>query len=190
MSSIAWERFQPCVLDRLTDDQPSRREKEAPQEQVVSLSRLRDSILRDLIWLLNSSPHGNDADLDPFPYVKNSVLNYGLKDFTGSYFETIDIADLRQRIHRAITIFEPRIIASTLQIKIGEADLDLTAGQVSGGNLRALMRQSTGDKDQWHHMPIVISGRIWAKPVPGEFLLRTELDLEIGELTFDQVRYG
>ncbi len=48
------DRLQPALLDRLTDDEPDK--KQEPREaRVLSKSRLRQSVLRDLAWLFNAT---------------------------------------------------------------------------------------------------------------------------------------
>jgi len=48
----AIEKLQPCLLDRLTDDEPGKKE-ESRAQRVVSLQRYRRGVLRDLEWLFN-----------------------------------------------------------------------------------------------------------------------------------------
>ena len=48
------DRLQPALLDRLTDDEPLKTQE--PREQrVMSKTRLRQAVLRDLAWLLNAN---------------------------------------------------------------------------------------------------------------------------------------
>ncbi len=47
------EKLQPCLLDRLTDDDPKNGE-ESRAQRVVSLSRYKRGVLRDLEWLFNT----------------------------------------------------------------------------------------------------------------------------------------
>ena len=48
------DRLQPALLDRLTDDEPDK--KQEPREaRVLSKSRMRQSVLRDLAWLFNAT---------------------------------------------------------------------------------------------------------------------------------------
>ena len=54
------ERLQPCLLDRLTDDEPKNSE-ESRTQRVVSLSRYKKGVLRDMEWLLNSSACGRSS---------------------------------------------------------------------------------------------------------------------------------
>ena len=48
------EKLQPCLLDRLTDDEPTK-PVESRRERVVSMQRYRNGVLRDLGWLFNSN---------------------------------------------------------------------------------------------------------------------------------------
>ena len=47
------ERLQPALLDRLTDDEPERKQ-ESPEARVINVTRLRAGVLRDFRWLLNA----------------------------------------------------------------------------------------------------------------------------------------
>jgi type VI secretion system protein ImpF len=48
------ERLQPALLDRLTDDEPDKK-LEPRENRVLSKRKLRESVLRDLGWLFNST---------------------------------------------------------------------------------------------------------------------------------------
>jgi type VI secretion system protein ImpF len=48
------DRLQPSLLDRLTDEEPDQ-PQESREKRVLSLNRLRESVLRDLAWLFNAS---------------------------------------------------------------------------------------------------------------------------------------
>ena len=93
------ELLQPCLLDRLTDDDPEKKE-ESRRERVMSYKKYRDGVMRDLEWLLNTEgalrpeslawlrasgrgPAGNVPDLREYPYAFRSVINYGLRQFWG-----------------------------------------------------------------------------------------------------------
>ena len=56
MADLFGERIQPCLLDRLTDENPEA-VKESRNERVISVKRYREGVLRDLIWLLNAKAH-------------------------------------------------------------------------------------------------------------------------------------
>ena len=61
----------------------------------------------------------------------------------------------------AILTFEPRILPATLQI-------------------RTLLE--AGDLDHHNVIGVEIHGELWAQPVPLEFLVRTDFDLETGKV--------
>ena len=76
------DRLQPALLDRLTDDEPDK--KQEPREaRVLSKSRMRQSVLRDLAWLFNATRLEAVDDLTKAPYVRRSVLNFGLPALSG-----------------------------------------------------------------------------------------------------------
>ncbi len=76
------ERLQPSLLDRLTDHAPTRL-KDPPDSQAVSAAQLRQSVLRDLAALLNTSNLETVEDLADAPLVAKSTLNYGIPGFAG-----------------------------------------------------------------------------------------------------------
>src|SRR5262245_12461227 len=95
------ELLQPCLLDRLTDDEPQRK-LESRRERVISYKKYREGVLRDLEWLLNTEGALRPAsigylrettqdgeaeeravDFADYPDAYKSVLNYGLRQFWG-----------------------------------------------------------------------------------------------------------
>jgi type VI secretion system protein ImpF len=99
----------PSVLDRLLDFEP-RSTKEAPKTRLRSLNELKQSIKRDLEWLLNTRAYFGEVD-EKLEEVKKSVAVYGLPDFTGisakNYKEQVR---LTLAIEDAIKYFEPRFL--------------------------------------------------------------------------------
>jgi type VI secretion system protein ImpF len=163
------DRLQPALLDRLTDDEPDRRE-ETLQNSVVSKGRLKRMVLRDLVWLLNTTSHDTDGELDDYPEVRRSVLNYGIPVLSGKNFSGVDWRDIEHQIHEAILQFEPRILPNTLRVK-AVAPTDPLG----------------------HHnlLQFEIRGELWSIPLPVELLLRSELDLETGYVKLtDQLAGG
>ena len=127
---------------------------------------LRAAVLRDLASLMNSTRLGASEDLAAYPEVERSVLNYGMPAFAGETASTLDVNDLESGIRTAILRFEPRILANTLQVEAIATD------SVLG----------------WHNVVSVkISAQVWAQPVPLELLLRTEVDLETGQVALAEV---
>ncbi len=154
------ERLQPALLDRLTDDEPGNR-LESRESRVFSKRRLRHAVLRDLAWLFNATQLESVSDLDRTPLVRRSVLNFGLPALSGQAASSFDISDLARAIREAIITFEPRILPATLQIKTL-----IESGQLDHHNV----------------IGVEIQAHLWAQPVPLEFLVRTEIDLETGNV--------
>lgn len=149
------EKLQPCLLDRLTDDQPEAKE-EARSQRVISHQRYRKGVLRDLEWLFNTSAFpqmpGEDAiNLRDYPEVWRSVLNYGVRQLTG--LAAPDMQQLQGDLAAALTIFEPRVSARSLSI---HASLDRNI------------------------VSFEIEGDLWANPLPEQLHVKTTVDLETG----------
>jgi len=99
----------PSVLDRLLDEDP--RVKTEPQSgRSTTLARLKGSVKRDLEWLLNTKRMV--LDIPPqLPHLRNSVLAYGLPDFTHTSLGTNDDQrELRRTIEDTVRRFEPRLL--------------------------------------------------------------------------------
>src|SRR5271157_4316244 len=103
------ERLQPSLLDRLTDDQPEK-SVESRDRRVISLEKRRECVLRDLGWLLNTGRLSQVQDLDAYPEVARSVLNYGSIDLSGRHLSSTDLAELENAVKQAVLEFEPRIL--------------------------------------------------------------------------------
>ncbi|CAN5316308.1 type VI secretion system baseplate subunit TssE [soil metagenome] len=186
--TTARDRLQPSLLDRLTDRQPDKT-SESRDERLLTSQALRQAVLRDIAWLFNAvrpeapywllndrGEHANTyreelqferfQDWQALPEVKNSVLCFGLPCLSGVTASTLDIPQLEATIRRAILDFEPRIIASSLRV-----EAEINEAVLAHHNLIAMR----------------ISANLWAQPVPLELLLRTELDLESGQVHVQEV---
>lgn len=201
------DRYLPSLLDRLTDDDPvnhsmrmqkemiqdietslaalqqaskagdtetSKRERQQLLQQldqaraqfnvlsasVASLREIRACVKRDLDWLLNSSRYSPQEELEGFPDVVNSVLNYGMPDLTGKTVSGLDVLHMERLLKQVILNYEPRIIPRTLSIRV------------------------IADKTLFDHNAVVfdIEGELWASPQPLHLHLRTEFELENGQV--------
>lgn len=155
------ERLQPSLLDRLIDDDPQSR-TEATSARFLSRAALRAAVLRELRWLFNTTDLNQQIDATLYPHVSASVLNYGLPCLAGNFTSALDVDRLRAAIRQAILRFEPRIVASSLEITL--ASDHRTA-------------------DQPNRIDLVIRGLLWSQPLPLEIALRTQIDLEEGGVT-------
>src|SRR5437867_8002287 len=68
------ERLQPALLDRLTDEEPDKK-LELREQRVMSKTRLRQAVLRDLAWLFNATRLETEVDLESAPFARKSVIN-------------------------------------------------------------------------------------------------------------------
>ncbi len=163
------DRLQPALLDRLCDDEPQKKQ-ESLEHSVVSKGRLKRTVLRDLVWLMNTTCHNTAGELTNYPEIRRSVINYGIPVLSGKNFSGVDWRDLERSIQEAILVFEPRILPDTLSVKA------------------IIPETATG-----HHnlLQFELRGELWSMPFPIELLIRSELDLETGQMTLqDQLASG
>ena len=156
------ERLQPSLLDRLTDQQPGDL-KETRESRVIDLNRLREIIQRDLSWLLNTHNAESHFDVEKYPTVAASVLNYGLSEVTGEYSTDQKAQAIRRSIEQAVAAFEPRIIE---------------------GSVDVLLRSDTDDAEMT--VGLDIRADMWAQPMPLELYLRSKVDLTTGEVAVER----
>src|SRR5262249_38203321 len=106
-------RAQLSILDRLLDDTP-RQKEDAPITAAQALRRLRESVRRDLEWLLNTRCLFDDL-ADEFDEVKSSVYMYGLPDFSSHGFGAKQTAlRVRLALEQTLETFEPQLINVTV----------------------------------------------------------------------------
>ena len=90
------ERLQPSLLDRLTDDDRERKQ-ESRLDRVLSPSRLRECVRRDLAWLFNTTNLAClKTEMEEYPLVAQSTINYGLPDLTGHTASSIDVISIER----------------------------------------------------------------------------------------------
>jgi len=98
----------PSVLDRLIDEAPGVT-SEPPSSRSRLLAQLKESIKRDLEWLLNTK-QANEPPPPGLDHAIDSLLTFGLPDFTTTSLSLDqDQALLRRALQTAITRFEPRL---------------------------------------------------------------------------------
>lgn len=154
------ERLQPSLLDRLCDDEPGKTQE--PREQrVLSMRQLRKSVLRDLEWLLNTGNLALTGQLDRCPLAARSVLNYGIPDLSGQTAISLTPKALEAMIRQAILDFEPRILKESLRV-------------------RAVV---SPDQMNRNAIGFEIEGELWGYPMPSHMFLRSEIDLETGQVS-------
>jgi type VI secretion system protein ImpF len=149
------ERLQPSLLDRLTDNAPEHK-RESLDQQTLTMPQLRQAVLRDLAWLLNTTNLAATEDFEGLPRVAASTLNFGVPGFTGLIAASQRVATLEAAIADAIRRFEPRIRPASLRVRVREAAEDQAVPTLI----------------------FEIQGELWAQPVPQQLFLETAIDID------------
>ncbi|MCG6860501.1 MAG: type VI secretion system baseplate subunit TssE [Chromatiaceae bacterium] len=157
------ERLQPSLLDRLRDDHPEEQSVDKVNSRVLTLSQLRQSVQRDIAWLLNAC--NLEREVKGYSEVEKSTINYGIPDLAGFTVSSLDVGVLEKTIEQALENFEPRLLKNSIRLR---AELD-------------------AEKMSHNTLLIDIECDLWAFPAPIELLLRTELDFESGEVSVTEV---
>lgn len=98
----------PSLLDRLVDLAP-REPADRALTRDESVRAYRNSVLRDLEWLLNTRRTTVDVP-DAFPNVQRSTFFYGLPDISSMSADSREVRQgLIRGIERTIQHFEPRL---------------------------------------------------------------------------------
>lgn len=161
------ERLQPSLLDRLIDDAPGQAQ-ESRENWIISPRRLREGVLRDLVWLLNTTHLAATDNLEDYPQVAHSVLNYGVMDLAGHSVSGTDTSTLERMLRQTLLEFEPRILRHSLRIRVLLSEQEMSHNAIS----------------------FEIRGELWAQPVPLELYLKTELDLDNGDIRVADLTTG
>jgi type VI secretion system protein ImpF len=161
----ATERLQPCLLDRLTDEEPGKLE-ESRNQRVVSLQRYRRGVLRDLEWLFNSDGYLRVEGLEPFrlkdyPEAYRSVINFGIRQLCG--VTSPNPAHLQEELADSLQVFEPRISPRSLTVRVN-------------------VERNLVNFD--------IEGDLWANPLPEHLHVKTMVDLETGHCLLGDSPHG
>ena len=154
------ERLQPSLLDRLTDREPDTN-RESRDRRIISENQLKECVIRDLGWLLNTAHLAATEDLEGYDAVEKSVVNYGIPDLAGVVASSMDVKKLEARLRDAIIQYEPRILADSLKIHV---EVNKSASNPSAVSFR-------------------IEADLWAQPMPLNMYLRTQVDLETGNFS-------
>jgi type VI secretion system protein ImpF len=159
------DRLQPCLLDRLTDDEPGKRE-ESRNQRIVSLQRYKAGVLRDLDWLFNSIGHFPDEPVGEVTFADyeeafRSVINFGIRQLYGRLAP--DIEEIQKQLLEAVITFEPRINRRTLRVEV---------------------------KIERNTLSIELTGELWVNPLPEKLFIKTELDLESSECNTKEASHG
>ncbi len=88
-----------------------------PRIERFNEGALRATVRRELNWILNTTNLASVEDLEPYPEVKVSVLNYGVPDLAGKALTPRVVQGRARDIRDAIRIFEPRMDPNHLDVE-------------------------------------------------------------------------
>jgi len=143
------------VFDRLVDREPYE-SREAPLGRAASVRILKESVCRDLEWLLNTRRYADLID-EWAKELPRSVFWYGLPDFTAySLASSQDQAKLLRALQAGVKAFEPRL-----------ANVRITSVEVASVGSRTLRFR--------------IDGLLMMDPSPEHVSFDTALELTSGE---------
>jgi len=159
------EKLQPCLLDRLTDDEPQKGE-ESRMQRVISAQRYRRGVLRDLEWLFNTQAYLSIEGMESFrlkdyPEAYASVLNFGVRQLCG--MTSLNLEQLQEELSEAIRIFEPRLSPRNLSVRV--------------------------DRDR-NIVTFEVDGELWANPLPEHLHVKTTVDVETGQCLLGDAPHG
>ncbi len=97
------------------------------------------------------------------------MINFGVAELSGRLASNVDKSELENMIRRAIVDFEPRILPQNLEVQ---------------------MTLSEGAMDSHNVLAVVIRGQLWSIPYPLEMLLRSDIDLETGQVVLHDESRG
>lgn len=132
---------------------------ESGEHRAISMRRLREYVCRDLASLLNCGSLDASLDLTAYPYVQRSVLNFGMPSLAGRAARSVDPLEIATRIEAAIMQFEPRL--SRLRV----------------------VPEVSDDGVESHVLAFRIEAELWGQPVPQLLVLRTNIDVDSGDVS-------
>ena len=119
---------------------------------------VRKDVMRNLEWLLNTERPIQLAGVALPLAVQNSVLCYGIPAFSGKVQSSLNVDDVAWSIRERIIAFESRIESASLTVTASEQQ----------------------ERHKFNRMRFTIHGFLRADPLPIEFIVQSELDMESG----------
>lgn len=119
------QALMPSILDRLLDFDPSRKiEASSSRNQVIK--ELRESVRRDLEYLLNTRRRCHD-EMGRWEQLEFTALNYGIPDATGINIGSDDAKkEFAAIIEKVIMKYEPRFKSVSVSVSNDSNSLDRT----------------------------------------------------------------
>jgi len=142
------DSFLPALLDRLS----------IHNKGPMNRNSFRDTVLRDLSWLLNCTNLERQLPLGKYPRVKSSVVNFGIPPLAGARFTASELETVAAQMQRRIAFFEPRILEKSLKVSV--------------------IRET--QTNEYNHAHFRIEATFWFEPYPIDMVIRAKWDMETG----------
>jgi type VI secretion system protein ImpF len=139
---------------------------ETIEQRTLSMRRLRESVLRDLSWLLGTISLDTSEDLTAWREVERSVLNYGLPSVAGLDSGNFDPVLAAKRLQSSIERFEPRLTKVRVTPEFDSTRVDM------------------------HALKFRVEAQLWGQPTPQQLLLRTQIDVESADVVITDYEPG
>ncbi|MGH8181327.1 MAG: type VI secretion system baseplate subunit TssE [Steroidobacteraceae bacterium] len=139
---------------------------ESNQQRVVSMRRLRECVLRDVASLLNALNFETHVDLQRYPHVQRSVLNYGMRSLAGLAAAAVDPVKTAAGIEEAIRRYEPRL------------------------RRVHVVPETREGPQEGHQLAFRIDAELWGQPTPQQLVLRTRIETDSGNVTVSDAGAG
>ncbi|CAN5817435.1 N/A [soil metagenome] len=148
------------VIERLIDLEPKVAE-DLPLAWEDSVARKRDSVRRDLEWLLNTRRTSEPAPSE-YPELQNSVFHFGLPDLTSLSADSLETRHrLLREVEACIRAYEPR----------------LTSVRVSAG---------PGTLGSRHQVRFIVEALLRLDPNPERVVFDTVLEVTSGTIRMNE----
>jgi type VI secretion system protein ImpF len=139
---------------------------ESGELKAVSTRRLRDYVCRDVAALLNCANLEAVVDLDAYPHVQSSVLNFGMPSLAGRAARSADPQQIAGAIEAALRRFEPRLSAVRVTPEMGE------------------------EGNETHVLAFRVEALLWGQLASQQLVLRTRVDVDSGNVNIADTGAG
>ncbi|MEM6636300.1 MAG: GPW/gp25 family protein [Pseudomonadota bacterium] len=96
------------------------------RRQGTGHDKLREYLLADLANLMGTIHLEAAEELEEFPHVKESILNYGVQDVSSLTIDQVGSQSILRKFKEALIAHEPRLIADTVRVQYSKSDAEIT----------------------------------------------------------------
>ena len=126
---------------------------------------LRRYLQADLDALLNTVELGSTVDLDDFPNVAASIVNYGFGDLSNVSAAEVNTPRIKMAIRNSLINHEPRLVRDSIEVEVVEPE---------------------GDNRQ--RLSIAVSAELMGDPIDIPLNFDAEVDMAAGKLKMSKLR--